>query len=82
MSAEPIAPLRDDDEIERLTRIEQKLDMLIDAHNDMVVKVNDIIENVKPHLDDIGPMLDAIANHPMLRMFVGGSKKDKKKVQS
>ena len=55
--------------------INAKLDHLMEAHNDMVAKVNNIIEEISPHIDKIGPVVDQIANSPMLKMF-GGRKKD------
>jgi uncharacterized protein YoxC len=59
---------------EMLEMISRDLNELLIAHDDMVTKVNNIIDNVSPHLDQIGPMLDAIASNPLFKMMAGKKK--------
>lgn len=54
-----------------LDRIEEKIDNLTTAHNEMVEKVNATIGAIEPHLKEIAPLVDAIANNPMFKMFTG-----------
>lgn len=44
------------------------------AHNEMVEKVNKVIEEFAPHIPRITELVDSVANSPVMKMF-GGSKK-------
>jgi hypothetical protein len=74
MPSLPIQPDEDDflqDEYITNEQIYALLTQLVASHNEIVDKVNNLITTVEPHIAEIAPTIDAIANHPMLKMFIG-----------
>ncbi len=64
----------DQTEQTQLDRIEAMVKSMLEAHNDVVEKVNRLMTEVAPHLADIGPMLDALAESSIFRMVTGVKK--------
>lgn len=60
-------------ERELLVTILTELRELRTAHNEMVTKVNSVIDEFAPHIPRITELVDSVANSPVMKMF-GGKK--------
>lgn len=61
-------------ERELLITILTEIRELKTAHNEMVVKVNTVINEFAPHIPRITELVDSVANSPVMKMFGGKSK--------
>jgi uncharacterized protein YoxC len=64
-----------DDVFNAIVHLTSSLDSLHDKYDVMVARVQTITDNIEPHLKEVAPLIDAIANHPMFRMFTGTKKR-------